>query len=170
MQIQISWLLKKPTDLDLHCLQRQGISGLAGQDLSPLQGNVMGTCNLFSWNKLFFVDRPFYLVVWVVLSFQGEILNWMPLDVDKYQITCRNVRCYWYYRNTLTFKVPGRFVVDNPLKYLFSLKLRLDRWFTWNIKSFFLWKIIFFFFQNVEVWLRHPYARSPVGKYCINPK
>ena len=24
----------KPTDLDLHCLQRQGISGLAGQGLS----------------------------------------------------------------------------------------------------------------------------------------
>ena len=27
VQIQISWLLKKPTDLDLHCLQRQGMSG-----------------------------------------------------------------------------------------------------------------------------------------------
>ena len=27
MQIQISWLLQKPSDLDLHCLQRQGISG-----------------------------------------------------------------------------------------------------------------------------------------------
>ena len=26
MQIQISWLLQKPTDLDLYCLQRQGIS------------------------------------------------------------------------------------------------------------------------------------------------
>ena len=26
MQIQISWLLKKPTDLDLHCLLRQGMS------------------------------------------------------------------------------------------------------------------------------------------------
>ena len=26
VQIQISWLLKKPTDLDLHCLQRQDIS------------------------------------------------------------------------------------------------------------------------------------------------
>ena len=26
VQIQISWLLKKPTDLDLHCLQRQGMS------------------------------------------------------------------------------------------------------------------------------------------------
>ena len=30
MQIQISWHLKKPTDLDLHCLQRQGISGFSG--------------------------------------------------------------------------------------------------------------------------------------------
>ena len=29
MQIQISWLLQKPTDLDLHCLQRQGISRLS---------------------------------------------------------------------------------------------------------------------------------------------
>ena len=29
MQIQISWLLKKPTDLDLQCLQRQGISGFS---------------------------------------------------------------------------------------------------------------------------------------------
>ena len=27
VQIQISWLLQKPTDLDLHCLQRQCISG-----------------------------------------------------------------------------------------------------------------------------------------------
>ena len=29
VQIQISWLLQKPTDLDLHCLQMQGISGLS---------------------------------------------------------------------------------------------------------------------------------------------
>ena len=29
MQIQISWLLQKPTDLDLHCLQMQGISGFS---------------------------------------------------------------------------------------------------------------------------------------------
>ena len=29
MQIQISWLLRKPTDLDLHCLLRQGISGFS---------------------------------------------------------------------------------------------------------------------------------------------
>ena len=29
VQIQISWLLQKPTDLDLHCLQRQVISGFS---------------------------------------------------------------------------------------------------------------------------------------------
>ena len=29
MQIQISWLLQKPTDLALHCLQKQGISGFS---------------------------------------------------------------------------------------------------------------------------------------------
>ena len=29
MQIQIIWLLKKPADLDLHCLQGQGISGFS---------------------------------------------------------------------------------------------------------------------------------------------
>ena len=33
MLIQISWLLQKPTDLDLHCLQRQGYPGSAGQGL-----------------------------------------------------------------------------------------------------------------------------------------
>ena len=27
MQIQISWFLQKPTDLDLDCLQRQGVFG-----------------------------------------------------------------------------------------------------------------------------------------------
>ena len=29
VQILISWLLQKPTDLDLHCLQKQDISGLS---------------------------------------------------------------------------------------------------------------------------------------------
>ena len=29
VQIQISWLLQNPTDLDVHCFQRQGISGFS---------------------------------------------------------------------------------------------------------------------------------------------
>ena len=34
VQIQISWLLKKPTDLDLHCLQNRVYPGSAGQGLN----------------------------------------------------------------------------------------------------------------------------------------
>ena len=34
VQIQISWLLQKPTDLDLHCLQKQDYPGSAGQGLN----------------------------------------------------------------------------------------------------------------------------------------
>ena len=33
MQIHISWLLQKPTDLDLHCLQNRVYPGSAGQEL-----------------------------------------------------------------------------------------------------------------------------------------
>ena len=36
-QVQISWLLKKPTDLDLHCWQRQGISGFSRLRIKILQ-------------------------------------------------------------------------------------------------------------------------------------
>ena len=39
LQIQISWLLKKkPTDLDLHCLQRQGISRFSRTKVNILSG------------------------------------------------------------------------------------------------------------------------------------
>ena len=41
---QISWLLKKPTDLDLHCLQRQGTSGFRGPGL------IVGS--KFHWNAM----------------------------------------------------------------------------------------------------------------------
>ena len=39
VQIQISWLLQKPTDLDLHCLLRQGMSCSAREGLSCYFGN-----------------------------------------------------------------------------------------------------------------------------------
>ena len=46
MQIQISWLLQKPTDLDLHCLLRQGMSCSAreGLNLSGDYGGVRVCC------------------------------------------------------------------------------------------------------------------------------
>ena len=46
MQIQISWLLKKPTDLDLHCLLRQGMSCSAREGLnSNLFGKIKNLKN-----------------------------------------------------------------------------------------------------------------------------
>ena len=42
MQFQISWLLKKPTDLDLHCLLRQGILCSAREGL--IQDFLYITC------------------------------------------------------------------------------------------------------------------------------
>ena len=36
VQIQISWLLQKPTDLDLQCLQRQGISEFSNTKVKPV--------------------------------------------------------------------------------------------------------------------------------------
>ena len=36
VQIQISWLLQKQTDLDLHCLQRQGVFGISMTKVNSL--------------------------------------------------------------------------------------------------------------------------------------
>ena len=44
MQIQISWLLQKPADLDLHCLQRQGISGFSRARINVFHKKCTPTC------------------------------------------------------------------------------------------------------------------------------
>ena len=51
MQIQISWLLKKPTDLDLHCLQR-AYPGSAGQGLNSKVPSIAPNKALFLIKKL----------------------------------------------------------------------------------------------------------------------
>ena len=40
VQIQISWLLQKPTDLDLHCLRMQGISRFSRTRVNLVNINV----------------------------------------------------------------------------------------------------------------------------------
>ena len=49
MQSQISWLLQKPTDLDLHCLLGQGRSCSAreGLNIDPDKGSVQKIILLF---------------------------------------------------------------------------------------------------------------------------
>ena len=47
MQIQISWLLQKPTDLDLHCLQRQDLSGFSRTRVNAACKNIADKFSLF---------------------------------------------------------------------------------------------------------------------------
>ena len=56
MQIQISWLLQKPTDLDLHCLQRQDISGFSRTRVKMLSalGKIFGRGHI----EIFFLIFP----------------------------------------------------------------------------------------------------------------
>ena len=61
VQIQISWLLQKPADLDLHCLQRQGISGLS-RTMVNVKINLMNKYIL----KIHFVSyllQCFYFII-----------------------------------------------------------------------------------------------------------
>ena len=55
MQIQISWLLQKPTDLDLHCLQRQGISGFSRSRVKPSFSKTgsLGSAQVAAWNSAY---------------------------------------------------------------------------------------------------------------------
>ena len=72
MQIQISWLLQKPADLDLHCLQRQGISGFSRTRVKvskciPVQVFVV----------------PFFFSV-ALFFFQKTIAVFKPKDEEPY--------------------------------------------------------------------------------------
>ena len=77
MQIQISWLLYKPADLDLHCLLRQGMSCSAREWLiyfnkyanNQTTPNPQDTC-ITSTKYINFVDL-YICTLW----FQGNILE-----------------------------------------------------------------------------------------------
>ena len=52
VQIQISWLLK-PTDLDLHCLQRQGISGFSRTKVKQNLGQTLKSTQVSNKDRFF---------------------------------------------------------------------------------------------------------------------
>ena len=61
VQIQKSWLLQKPTDLDLHCLQRQGISALSRTRVKILiyiRNRAKGVCNCWLGDE--WKTKPWY--------------------------------------------------------------------------------------------------------------
>ena len=54
VQIQISWLFQKPTDLDLHCLQRQGISEFSRTRVNDIRLSYFPNSYILGlhWNNL----------------------------------------------------------------------------------------------------------------------
>ena len=62
-QIQISWLFQKPTDLDLHCLQRQGISGFSTTKVNVLISNMKNIHTNKLWQSLINIPEFHYQTV-----------------------------------------------------------------------------------------------------------
>ena len=62
VQIQISWLLQKPTDLDLHCLQRQGISGFSRTRVKM---------HVFTCRECLYIQQPYKRSWFILLHYKG---------------------------------------------------------------------------------------------------
>ena len=73
MQIQISWLLQKPTDLDLHCLQRQGVCGF-----SRTRVNITPDKALFHQNVLIFFLFLQENMLWSLIGKVLRHFQWVP--------------------------------------------------------------------------------------------
>ena len=78
MQLQISWLLQKPTDLDLHCLQRQGTSEFSRRRVKiRLQQETRNLCEEWSIKAVWDLS-----VLWLTTTadvktskFHGEFMS-----------------------------------------------------------------------------------------------
>ena len=60
VQIQISCFLQKPTDLDLHCLQRQGISGFSRTRVIKHYNDILLCFRRLSESLFFFFSFFFF--------------------------------------------------------------------------------------------------------------
>ena len=92
VQIQISWLLKKPTDLDLHCLQRQDISGFS-------RTRVKGP--IFLKNRHFLFKR-----LNCQISDSLSFVNWIKNEMIFYLISELMLAALiqWYDKKSFHFK------------------------------------------------------------------
>ena len=126
MQIQISWLLQKPTDLDLHCLQRQARSGFS-------RTRVKTPCPLliFSWSD--------YLIQTVAINSHTYwqavqiLISWLlqkPTDLDLHCLQMQGISKFsrtWviciiqqYYSKKLILVLPKPTILQQLVIYLLS--------------------------------------------------
>ena len=83
------WLLKKPIDLDLHCLQRQGIFGFSKKELKYLE-SIKNIHNTSCFVSLLFYTcslKSFYEAVKILIFLCGVSRLFDRCCVQK-KLTC----------------------------------------------------------------------------------
>ena len=107
VQIQISWLLQKPTDLDLHCLHRQGISWFSRTRVklwvlirsASVSTTMYVFCGEIKKKKCYVDIQPFYLKWWTTHYIFSS-------GVTKDFFFCLEKGKHIYYLEPLTLKAP----------------------------------------------------------------
>ena len=125
MQIQISWLLKKPTDLDLHCLQRQGISGFIRTRVKYFKQHYVCTQIKICLNQIdkvlvfnlkvlhhviyFLISTRKYVQVLITSAFLRHFEHVQTIYIfwEKQKMLFISIQKYWYfsYFSTKTYVV-----------------------------------------------------------------
>ena len=134
MQIKISWLLQKPTDLDLHCLPRQGISGFIRKRVKRCK---MSNSNYPKHRHYHYVFRLVYTLVLALCRLNSERLNHHQIKANHINETIFNLNCllsvkqkyrkvhiyiYYYYYYYYFLSMISRFflsmIIDQQVKLL----------------------------------------------------
>ena len=117
MQVQISWLLQKPTDLDLHCLQRQGISGVS-------RTRVKRTMNAVKSTLFPLLNNSFCATFSASLLGKKIMSNQKSLSQHKQKLSQRSHKC-------LNCTDPILWYIDIMFSY-FALKSGAMKTQLWN--------------------------------------
>ena len=131
MQIQISWLLQKPADFDLHCLQGQDTSGFSRTRVNKFMYSINKVIKCGTWQPV-----KFQLVSVFELDQKLNVLSYLWINVGNMNLEI------WYKihfvsrtRDLLKFyRLSGATFYDciNTIYHINLLKL------SWIIKCLFL--------------------------------
>ena len=157
MQIQISWLLKKPTDLDLHCLKRHDTA-----DFSRTRVNV--TYRLPSGHMTFIryinVDATMYRRFVTLHCIDVDAtLSWHCIDVDVTLLQC----CVPASRALILITIQGQDFIDAILPPITRNNVDLSLrpfWMPQLVRS--AWKCCHHFLY-VRLYCANPLGSSNLG-------
>ena len=155
MQIQISWLLQKPTDLDLHCLLRQGMSCSAREGLML---NLLGK-KLSRWNLGLISIFPPENRLWYyiqTISFGNNLheksrpVFWGEIISRSTICRLRNLHREWSMLQSSKMEKPQQV---NTIKRFTSRNIKC---YFYLSRYFLLGQLCLFLFRHVSIiWFKH---------------